>query len=60
LAWRIDYADRAKLQLRKLDRQVARRIVDFMDEHIAGLEDLRSTGKALKRAAGGFLAVPRG
>jgi mRNA interferase RelE/StbE len=33
---------------------VARRIVDFMDEHIAGLEDLRSTGKALSGPLGAF------
>ena len=43
----IDYADTAKGQLRKLDRQTARRIVDFMDERIAQLADPRSTGKAL-------------
>jgi mRNA interferase RelE/StbE len=47
LAWTIDYADTAKGQLRRLDKQTARRIVDFMDERIAGLENPRSTGKAL-------------
>jgi hypothetical protein len=31
LAWTIEYADTAKGQLRKLDKQTARRIVDFMD-----------------------------
>ena len=35
------------MQLRKLDRQAARRILDYMDERIAPLEDPRSTGKAL-------------
>ena len=30
MAWTIEYADTAKGQLRKLDKQTARRIVDFM------------------------------
>jgi mRNA interferase RelE/StbE len=47
LTWIVNYTDTAKKQLKKLDRQVALRIVDFMDERIAGLEDPRSTGKAL-------------
>lgn len=53
MAWTIDYADTAKGQLRKLDRQTARRIVDFMDERIAGLENPRNTGKALTGPLGG-------
>jgi mRNA interferase RelE/StbE len=47
LAWTIDYADTAKGQLRKLDKQTVRRILDFMDERIAPAEDPRSSGKAL-------------
>lgn len=47
MAWAIDYADTAKGQLRKLDKPTARRIVDFMDERVAGLEDPRRIGKAL-------------
>jgi mRNA interferase RelE/StbE len=47
LAWKIDYTESAQRQLRKLDRQVGRRIVDFMDERVAPLDDPRSTGKAL-------------
>ena len=54
MAWTIDYADTAKGQLRKLDKQMARRIVDFMDERIAGLENPRSTGKALTGPLGDF------
>ncbi len=50
MAWTIEYADSAKDQLRKLDKQVARRILDFMDERIANLEDPRSVGEALKGA----------
>jgi len=47
LAWTIDYTETARKQLRKLDKQMARRILDFMDERIAGQEDPRGTGKAL-------------
>lgn len=47
MSWNINYTGTAKKQLKKLDRQVALRIVDFMDERIAGLDDPRSTGKAL-------------
>jgi mRNA interferase RelE/StbE len=54
LAWTIEYADTAKVQLRKLDKQTARRILDFMDERIAETENPRHTGKALTGPHGGF------
>lgn len=54
MAWAIDYTDTAKEQLRKLDKQMARRIVDYMDERIAGLENPRNSGKALTGSLGGF------
>ena len=54
MAWTIDYADTAKGQLRKLDKQTVRRILDFMDERIAPAEDPRHTGKALTGPLGGL------
>lgn len=54
MAWTIDYADTAKGQLRKLDKQTARRIIDYMDERITGLDNPRSTGKALTGPLGGL------
>ena len=54
MVWTIEYADTAKGQLRKLDKQTAQRIVDFMDERIAGLENPRNTGKASVGPHGGF------
>ncbi len=54
MTWTVDYADTAKRQLQKLDKQTARRIVDYMDERIAGLENPRSTGKALTGPLGGL------
>jgi mRNA interferase RelE/StbE len=47
LAWKISYTDTARKQLRKLDPPVARRLLDFMDERVAGQADPRSTGKPL-------------
>ncbi len=54
MAWTIDYTDTAKDQLRKLDKQTARRIVDYMNKRIATLENPRSIGKALTGPLGGF------
>ncbi|MGC9223970.1 MAG: type II toxin-antitoxin system RelE family toxin [Terracidiphilus sp.] len=47
MAWTIEYTDTARRQLRKLDRQIARRILDFMDERISEGHNPRDTGKAL-------------
>lgn len=47
MAWTISYTETATSQLRKLDRQVARRIVDYMDERVAASGDPRDIGKAL-------------
>ena len=47
LTWTIEYTASARTQLRKLDKQMARRIVDYMTERVAGLEDPRNLGKAL-------------
>jgi len=47
LAWTISYTATARKQLRKLDKQTARRILDFLDERVAGAQNPRDTGKAL-------------
>ena len=47
MSWTIEYADSALAQLRKLDKQTAGRIVDYMDKRVAALDDPRSLGKAL-------------
>ena len=52
MAWTINYARTAKDQLRKLDKSVARRVVDFMDERVAASDDPRRIGKALKGPLG--------
>lgn len=47
MAWTVSYTETARKQLRKLDRQIARRLIDFLDARVAGQADPRSTGKAL-------------
>jgi mRNA interferase RelE/StbE len=52
LAWTIDYTRTARTQLKKLDKPVARRILDFLDERVATQEDPRVLGKALSGPLG--------
>jgi mRNA interferase RelE/StbE len=54
LAWKIEYTQTAKDQLKKLDRPVAKRVLDYLDTQIAPLDDPRSRGKALKSNLSGF------
>ena len=54
MTWTIEYTETAKTQLRKLDKQMARRLVDYMNERIARLEDPRSQGTALTGPMGGL------
>ena len=54
MAWAIEYTETARKQLRKLDKQTARQIIDFIDERVALLEDPRSSGKALIGKLGGL------
>lgn len=52
MAWTIEYTETARVQLRKLDKPTARRILDYMDERIAPRASPRSTGKALSGPLG--------
>ena len=54
MVWTINYSDRALRALRKMDKQNARRIVDFMDLRIAVAADPRQSGKPLKGELGEF------
>lgn len=54
MVWTINYSDRALKSLRKMDKQNARRIVDFMDLRIANASDPRQLGKSLKGDLGEF------
>ncbi|WP_243061595.1 type II toxin-antitoxin system RelE family toxin [Klebsiella pneumoniae] len=54
MVWTINYSDRALKSLRKMDKQNARRIVDFMSLRIAVAADPRQSGKPLKGELGEF------
>jgi mRNA interferase RelE/StbE len=48
MAWRIEVSDSAAKQLRKLDPQVARRILTYLRDRVAHLDDPRTLGEALR------------
>ena len=48
MAWRIEFDPGAEKELRKLGREPARRIVRFLADRIALLDDPRSIGEALQ------------
>jgi mRNA interferase RelE/StbE len=51
LAWSIEFEKEAEKELKKLDRQVALRIVKFLRQRVAVLDNPRSIGEALKGSA---------
>ncbi|MDO5638640.1 MAG: type II toxin-antitoxin system RelE/ParE family toxin [Neisseria sp.] len=48
MAWQIEFEKEALKELKKLDPQTARRILQFLNQRLAPLEDVRSIGEALK------------
>ncbi|ASV33358.1 addiction module toxin RelE [Candidatus Williamhamiltonella defendens] len=54
MVWKIKYADSALKSLKKMDRQNAKRIVDYLDKRIASSDDPRIFGKSLKGDLGEF------
>lgn len=54
MAWTIEYDERALKDIKKLNRQVQREILDFMDKRIAHAEDPRSFGKPLRHSKFGL------
>lgn len=48
MVWRVELSAQALRSLDALDRQVARRILTYLHERVARLEDPRSVGEALK------------
>ncbi|MCX8049225.1 MAG: type II toxin-antitoxin system RelE/ParE family toxin [Methylohalobius sp.] len=51
MAWQIELSELARKNLAALDKPVARRIVRFLRDRIASLEDPRAIGEALKGSA---------
>ena len=48
MVWIIKYTESSSKQLKKLDKQTALHVLDYMDERVAVLADPRSLGKNLK------------
>lgn len=48
MAWAVEFDGSAAKELRKLDPASARRILAFLRERVAVLEDVRSIGEALR------------
>jgi len=48
MAWKVEIDPSAVRELRKIDQQQARRILTFLHERVALLDDPRSIGQALK------------
>jgi mRNA interferase RelE/StbE len=48
MPWKIEFSVEADRELSKLDPQQARRILKFLRERVAKLDDPRSIGKALQ------------
>ena len=48
MAWRIEFERAAARELEKLERKDARRILRFLTERVAKLEDPRGIGEALR------------
>ncbi|MGC8877533.1 type II toxin-antitoxin system RelE family toxin [Thermus sp.] len=48
MGYRIEFDPRAVKELERLDREVARRILRFLRERVAALEDPRSLGEPLR------------
>jgi mRNA interferase RelE/StbE len=48
LAWTVEISDVAEKQLRRLDRPVQKRLLDWLDDRIEGCKDPRHFGEALR------------
>lgn len=54
MAWTIEYDVAAVKDLKHIGKQEAKRIVDYMEERIAGQDNPRALGKSLKGPLGAF------
>jgi mRNA interferase RelE/StbE len=54
LAWKIEYDEGALADLKKLDRQMQREILDYLDKRIGRVPDPRAFGKPLRHSKFGL------
>ena len=48
MAWRVEFTPEAEKQLSRIERQSAKRIIQFLRDRISPAEDPRTPGKPLK------------
>ena len=48
MAWTVEVSDFAEKQLRKLDRPVQKRLIDWLDDRIEGCKNPRHFGEPLR------------
>lgn len=48
MAWKVELSSTAERELSKIDPQTARRILAFLHDRVAQIDDPRSIGEALK------------
>ena len=53
MAWKVELSTLAQKNLDQLDPQIARRLLTFLNERVASLDDPRSIGEALKGSRSG-------
>lgn len=54
MAWTIEYDEGALADLKKLDRQMQREILDYMEKRIGKAQDPRTFGKPLRHSKFGL------
>jgi mRNA interferase RelE/StbE len=54
LVWQIEYSASAKRELKRLDKSIAKRIIDYMDSQVGNLDDAKQLGKALTGDLGAY------
>ena len=54
MAWTVEVSDFAERQLRKLDRPVQKRLLDWLDDRIEGCKNPRHFGEPLKADLSGL------
>jgi len=54
LAWTIEVSDIAEKQLRKLDRPIQKRLIDWLDDRISGCKNPRHFGEPLHGGMAGL------
>ena len=54
MAWKIEFSDNAERELDKLDPQISRRILEYLQKRLAKQDNPRNLGAALKGSKPGM------